>query len=158
MEQTAADQATEELDTQINEVENPVEPEPILQETEPQTPIETMTVEKKITPSEKKKKKEVIQQLTTNQSMEKADTSTIYITHPELSDSKSSISKTESTQANDAESTPYESRLPLEKSNPVQYDDLTAALNTANTKAVSNFEIADTTDTSQSTDQSGGGR
>jgi len=106
VQQIAADQATEELDTQISKVEKP-------------------------------------------------ETSTIYINHTELSDSKSPVSKTEPTQASDAESTPRESRLPLNKPGHVQHDDQTTAMSDPDAKQSSKSETTDSTDMSQSTDQSG---
>ena len=151
VEQTATDKATEELDTQIKKVEKPIEPEPTLEEPKPQAPIETKT------PPVNENNKEVMRLLTGTQFKEKPETSTMYIDNTKLSGSKSSVSKTEPTQASDAESTPREYRLHLRKpDNPIhQIDDLTTAMNTPNAEESSNSETTDTTDISKSTNQSG---
>jgi len=151
VQQIAADQATEELDTKISKVENPVETEPTLEEPEPQPTVKAKASPEKKTPQVNKKSEEV----TTTQSLEKPETSTIYINHTELSDSKSPVSKTEPTQASDAESTPRESRLPLNKPGHVQHDDQTTAMSDPDAKQSSKSETTDSTDMSQSTDQSG---
>lgn len=153
VEQTAAEPATEELDTQISKVEKLVEAEATLEEPEPQPTIGAKVSSDKITPPENKKSEEVIQQLTKTQSLEKPETATMYIDNTELPDSKSSVSKTATTQASDVESTPRESRLPLNKSDHVQHDDLTTAMSDPDIKQSS---ISGATDMSQSTDQSGG--
>jgi len=151
VQQIAADQATEELDTKISKVENPVETEPTLEEPEPQPTVEAKASPEKKTPQVNKKSEEV----TTTQSLEKSETATMYIDNTELPDSKSSVSKTEETQTSDAESTPRESRLSLTKPDHLQHDDPTTAMNTDNAEESSNSEATDSKDISQSTDQSG---